>query len=83
MSLTSEGQVDCLGEIPHVRAHRHPGDWVTVEVLLGLNSCLRTPNPLRAATKLSSTNEELLNGAQGVSKWEHQESSMPSYRVGT
>lgn len=44
----------------------------------GINSCPGAPNLLGTVTKLSSTNDELLNGAQRVSKWEHQESSMPA-----
>lgn len=52
-----------------------------MEILQALNIFLRTPNP-RAVTEFSSTNDEWLNGAQRVSKLEHQESSMPSKEQG-
>lgn len=47
-----------------------------MERLPALNIFFRTPNP-RTVTKFRSTKEEWLNGAQGVSKLGHQESSMP------
>lgn len=52
-----------------------------MEILQGLHIFLRTPNPT-AVTEFSSMNDEQLNGAQGVSKLEHQGSSM-SLRLGS
>jgi hypothetical protein len=52
-----------------------PGDRATTEMLQVWDISIRPPDP-RAITEFSSMNDEWLNGAQRVSKVEHQESSM-------